>query len=83
MLQCVYNEKQERTTEKGKQRLAMAQNRRIELCDAVYVVNINGYMGEVVKAEIRYAAQLGKEIIFHENVEESRDAAFNAEHFGR
>ena len=45
--------------------------KKIVRVDAIYVVNINGYIGEQVKKEIAYAQKLGKEVIFHtEFVEE-------------
>lgn len=49
-----------------KEALAKAHYRRIDLADAVYIVNIGGYIGESVQEELRYAKQNHKEIIFHE-----------------
>lgn len=40
---------------------------KIRLADAVYVVNVGGYIGKSTTAEIEYAKSLGKEIIYHEN----------------
>ncbi len=37
--------------------------KRIELSDAIYVVNVNGYIGESTKKEIEYAKSLNKEIL--------------------
>jgi len=39
---------------------------KIDLADAVYIVNPGGYIGEAVRAEIAYAQGLGKEIIYME-----------------
>lgn len=50
-----------------KRSLAKAHFKKIDISDAIYVVNINGYIGESVTQEIRYAQERGKEIIFHEN----------------
>ena len=41
--------------------------KKIEISDAVYIVNINEYIGEQVKKEIAYAKKLGKEVILHTN----------------
>ncbi len=66
VLQLVYNEQDEKITEDGKKRLAVAHLKKIELCDTVYVVNIGGYIGDSVRIEIALAESLGKEIIYHE-----------------
>ncbi|NLC88751.1 MAG: hypothetical protein GX681_01635, partial [Clostridiaceae bacterium] len=42
-----------------------AHYRKIDICDAVYIVDIDGYIGESVADEILYAKENGKEIIFH------------------
>lgn len=39
---------------------------RIQMCDAIFVVNVNGYIGEATKREIEYAKKLGKEILYLE-----------------
>ena len=36
--------------------------------EGIYVVNIDGYIGSSTKKEIKYAASLGKEIIYHEKI---------------
>lgn len=46
--------------------LEAAHLKKIELSDAIFVVNKNGYIGEAVKKEIDYAEKLNKEIIFME-----------------
>ena len=38
--------------------------KKIVSVDAIYVVNINDYIGVQVKKEIKYAQTLGKEVIF-------------------
>ena len=48
------------------EKLAQAHHKKIEIADAVYIVNIGGYMGRSVSEELRYAQRLNKEIIFHE-----------------
>ena len=39
--------------------------KKIEISDAIYVVDIDGYVGEQVQKEIEYAKVLGKEVIYH------------------
>lgn len=43
---------------------------KIDLSDAIFVVNVGGYIGESVKSEIAYAKEIGKEVLYLENVEE-------------
>ena len=40
---------------------------KIDLSDAIFVVNVDGYIGESTKGEIEYAKQRGKEIMYLEN----------------
>ena len=51
----------------AKARLAKAHYKKIDISDAVYIVNIGGYIGESVSEELRYAQRHHKEIIFHES----------------
>lgn len=37
--------------------------KKILISDAIYVVNVNGYLGESTKKEIEYAKSLNKEIL--------------------
>ena len=39
--------------------------RKIELSDAILVINVNNYIGESTNLEIDYAKKLGKEIIYY------------------
>lgn len=39
--------------------------KRIELSDAIYVLNVDNYIGESTSIEIDYAASLNKEIIYY------------------
>ncbi len=39
---------------------------KIDLSDAIFVVNVDGYIGDAVKHEIAYAMGKGKEIIYLE-----------------
>ena len=57
VLQCVYNIE--------RKALAKAHRRKIEISDAVYVVDMGGYIGNSVSEEIQFARMKGKEIILH------------------
>ncbi len=41
----------------------MSNYAKIDMSDGIYVVNIDGYIGESVSKEIEYAKQKGKEIL--------------------
>ncbi|MFO7618921.1 MAG: hypothetical protein R6W91_04630 [Thermoplasmata archaeon] len=41
--------------------------KKIDMADAIYVVNVGGYIGESSRREIEYADSRGKTIIFHED----------------
>ncbi|MBQ7337015.1 MAG: hypothetical protein IJW40_01020 [Clostridia bacterium] len=51
-------------TDGEKQQLGALHLARIDLADAIYVVNVDGYIGEAVKREIAYATAKGKEILY-------------------
>ena len=53
-------------TEAEAERLGNIHRAKIDLAEAVYVVNVGGYIGEAVRAEIAYARARGKEIMFLE-----------------
>lgn len=42
---------------------------KIRMCDAIYVVNVGGYIGDSVKKEIAYAKSLNKEIMYLEDID--------------
>lgn len=65
VLQCVYNEDKSELGEDEIIALNSAHLKKIELADAIYVVDLHGYIGEQVKTEIALARKLGKEVIFH------------------
>ncbi len=49
-------------------KLKEAHFNRIELSDAILVVNVNNYIGNSTNLEIEYAKKLGKEIIYYTDV---------------
>ena len=53
-------------SDKEIEKLAQAHFKKIDMSDAVYVVNIGGYIGESVSREVCYAKEHNKEIIYHE-----------------
>lgn len=65
VLQCIYNEQNEPINGDAEKRLVEAHYRKIDICDAVYIVDIDGYIGKSVANEILYAKKNGKELIFH------------------
>ena len=54
-------------TEDEKNLLGVLHRTKIDLSDAIFVVNVGGYIGESVKSEIAYAKEMGKEINYLEN----------------
>lgn len=54
-------------TERERALLGELHRAKIDLSDAIFVVNVGGYIGESVKAEIEYAKDAGKEIFYLEN----------------
>ena len=41
--------------------------RKIDMADAIYVINKDGYIGSSTRSEIQYALKTGKQIIFMED----------------
>lgn len=52
-------------TEEQITKLKEAHFKRIEISDAILVVNINNYIGKSTNLEIEYAKTLGKEILYY------------------
>ncbi len=70
VLQCVYNVDSLDVTLEEQAFLENAHYRKIELSDAVYVVDIQGYIGEQVSKEIAFAESKGKEVIYYSGQEQ-------------
>ena len=64
VLQCVYNVDNLDITPMEQVALENAHYRKIEISDAIYVVDIQGYIGKQVSKEIAFAKSKGKEVIF-------------------
>ena len=54
-------------TEAEKTRLGALHRAKIDLSDAIFVVNPGGCIGQSVRNEIEYARSTGKEILYLEN----------------
>lgn len=53
-------------TPEVKEMLDKAHRAKIDMCDAIYVINKDGYIGESTRGEIEYAKENGKRIIYME-----------------
>lgn len=65
VLQCVYNVDNLDVTTTEQASLENAHYKKIELSDAIYVVDIQGYIGSQTSKEIEFAKSKGKEVILH------------------
>lgn len=66
VIQCVYNLDKGKITNKQMEKVVNAHWKKIDISDAIYVLNINGYIGQSTNNEIEYAKAHNKEIIYHE-----------------
>lgn len=60
------NEDKDAYTEEEVEILDKMHKEKIKISDAIYVVNVGGYIGSSTKSEIEFAKKLGKEIIYLE-----------------
>lgn len=44
---------------------------KIDICDEVFVLNVNGYIGESTRSEIEYAKSIHKPVIYLEDINRS------------
>ncbi|MGB3365993.1 MAG: hypothetical protein WBA54_00770 [Acidaminobacteraceae bacterium] len=51
-------------TEEIESLLDVTHRKKIDLSDAIYVINVNGYIGDSTFNEIKYAKSKGKEVIY-------------------
>lgn len=54
-------------TEEQKVMLDEIHKRKIDLSDAIYVINKDGYIGKSTSSEIKYAKEHNKDIYYYEN----------------
>ena len=71
VIQCVYNVKDQKYEGLDIEILDKIHRKKIDISDAIYVVNVDGYIGSSTKNEIEYAKILGKEILSLEPLEQS------------
>ncbi len=69
VIQCVYNIDGQRYEGVDASILDKIHRKKIDISDAIYVVDIDGYIGNSTKNEIEYAINNGKEVIYHENID--------------
>ncbi len=53
-------------TEGTKEMLDDMHKRKIDMADAIYVINVGGYIGESTRSEIEYAWAQGKEVLYYD-----------------
>ena len=53
-------------TKGTKEMLDKMHKRKIDMADAIYVINVGGYIGESTRSEIEYAIRNGKEVRYLE-----------------
>ena len=53
--------------------LGLGHIKKIDLSDAIFVINKNGYIGDAVKGEIEHAIRTNKEVIYLENIDFKSD----------
>ncbi|MBI2044814.1 hypothetical protein HYT23_02035 [Candidatus Pacearchaeota archaeon] len=56
----------EKLTPEQKERLDLLHKRKIDLSDGIFVINVNGYIGESTQSEIEYAQQRRKIVEYYE-----------------
>lgn len=66
VIQCVYID--DKLNEEEQNILSELHYKKIDISDAIYVVNVNGYTGSSTAKEIQYAKTLGKEIMYLEPI---------------
>lgn len=55
-----------KTKMKTKEMLGDLHKRKIDLADEIFVINVDGYIGESTKSEIEYAKATGKKVNYLE-----------------
>jgi len=62
----VWENMDEGTLTKTKEMLDDMHKRKIDMADEIFVINVNGYIGESTKSEIEYAINTGKKVNYLE-----------------
>ena len=63
----VWEQMDEGTLTKTKEMLDDMHKRKIDMADEIFVINVDGYIGESTKSEIEYAKSLGKKVNYLED----------------
>lgn len=66
VIQCVYSN--EKFNKEEQRILADLHYKKIKISDAIYVINVDGYIGSSTYKEIEYAKKLNKEVIYLEPI---------------
>ena len=66
--QEVWENMDEGTLTKTKEMLDDMHKRKIDMADEIFVINVNGYIGESTRSEIKYAQETGKVVNYLEKV---------------
>lgn len=71
VLSVIYPTKEDKDdyTEEEHELLDVLHKQKIDMSDAIFVVNVNGYIGNSTRSEIEYAIKKGKEIIYLEPID--------------
>ena len=64
----VWDGMDEGTLSKTKEMLDDMHKRKIDMSDAIYVINVSGYIGESTRSEIEYAVAHGKGVYYLEDI---------------
>ena len=67
--QEVWENMDEGTLTKTKEMLDDMHKRKIDMADEIFVVNVDGYIGDSTKSEIKYAHEHGKVVRYLENID--------------
>ena len=65
----VWENMDEDTLTKTKIMLDDMHKRKIDMADEIFVINVNGYIGDSTRSEIEYAIKHGKKVNYLENKE--------------
>ena len=67
VIQCVYDINPNELSKDEIDNIVNAHWKKIDVSDAIFVVNVGGYVGESTRNEINYALEKGKEVIYLES----------------
>lgn len=73
VLQCVYFDKNKKLTNDEMLRIKEAHKKKIDMSDAIFVMNVGGYIGESTRNEIDYAKKHGKDVLYFGKLGEIND----------